>query len=73
MRRRFALAGGDDYELCFTAAASQRDAVLHAAQASGTIVTRIGTIDALQGLRIIDAGGALLDVRLNSFDHFATP
>jgi thiamine-monophosphate kinase len=39
-----ALAGGDDYELCFTAAQAQREAVEAAAQQAGVRVTRIGTI-----------------------------
>ncbi|MDR3100497.1 MAG: thiamine-phosphate kinase [Paraburkholderia sp.] len=41
-----ALAGGDDYELCFTAAQAQRGAVEAAAQQAGVRVTRIGTITA---------------------------
>jgi hypothetical protein len=45
LRRRFT-SGGDDYELCFTAPARQREAVLKAAQSAGTTVTRIGQIDA---------------------------
>ena len=36
------LAGGDDYELAFTAPVARRAAVAAAAQASGTPVTRIG-------------------------------
>ncbi|PUA17204.1 thiamine-phosphate kinase [Glaciimonas sp. PCH181] len=71
-QRQFTLAGGDDYELCFTAAAHQRDAVLAAARSAGTEVTRIGCIEALSGLRFIDANGALLDLQLTSFDHFRT-
>jgi thiamine-monophosphate kinase len=72
LQRHFTLAGGDDYELCFTAATVQRDAVLAAAQAAGTEVTRIGRIDGLSGLRFADAGGAPLDLQLSSFDHFRT-
>jgi thiamine-monophosphate kinase len=72
LRRRFALAGGDDYELCFTAPASTRDAILAAGQAATTVVTRIGTIDAAPGLRITDAHGKPLQLNLHSFDHFAT-
>jgi thiamine-monophosphate kinase len=72
VHRRFALAGGDDYELCFTAPASMRDAVLAAGQAAATVVTRIGTIDAASGLRITDAHGKPLQLNLHSFDHFAT-
>jgi thiamine-monophosphate kinase len=36
--------GGDDYELCFTVAPGQADAVRAAAQAVGTPVTRIGRV-----------------------------
>jgi thiamine-monophosphate kinase len=72
LRRRFTLAGGDDYELCFTAPASARNAVLAAAQASATAVTRVGTVDAAPGLRITDAQGQPLQLNLQSFDHFAT-
>jgi thiamine-monophosphate kinase len=73
LRRRFALAGGDDYELCFTAPADKRDAVLAAAQAANTAVTRVGSIDATPGLRLLDAHGAALNLQLASFDHFASP
>jgi thiamine-monophosphate kinase len=70
MQRRFALAGGDDYELCFTAAAAQREAVLGAAQAADIAVTRIGSIEAAPGLRLVDATGKPLDLQLTSYDHF---
>lgn len=72
-RRQFTLAGGDDYELCFTAPASERAAVLAAAHAAATVVTRVGTIDAAAGLRLIDGGGKPLNLQLSSFDHFTTP
>lgn len=73
LRRRFSLAGGDDYELCFTAPESQRDAVLAAANAARTPVTRVGRIESGAGLRLTDAGGAPLALALTSFDHFASP
>jgi thiamine-monophosphate kinase len=66
-----ALAGGDDYELVFTAPASARVAVATAAQESQTSVTRLGTIEAAPGLRLIDANGQPLERRYPSFDHFA--
>lgn len=65
------LAGGDDYELCFTAPAAARDAVLLAASASATAVTRIGAIEAAPGLRLVDGGGEPVSTRFASFDHFA--
>ncbi len=71
-RRGFALAGGDDYELCFTAPASRRDAVERVASVSTTRVTRIGVIAAAAGLRLQGAGGAIDDpASLRGFDHFA--
>ncbi len=73
LRRRFSLAGGDDYELCFTAPESQRDQVMAAADAAHTPVTRIGRIESNPGLRLTDAGGVALELDLKSFDHFASP
>ncbi len=66
-----ALAGGDDYELVFTAPPSARDAVLQAAAASQTAITRIGQIDATPGLRLLDAAGQPLVQKFGAFDHFA--
>jgi len=70
-RRACALAGGDDYELAFTAPASMRATVEHAGQSSATPVTRIGTIEAEAGLRLVDAQGVPVTQRFASFDHFA--
>jgi thiamine-monophosphate kinase len=72
LRRRFSAAGGDAYELCFTAAPSQREAIIEAAARCATAVTRVGTIDAAPGLRWIDADGQTLDLALAGFDHFTT-
>jgi thiamine-monophosphate kinase len=69
-QRRFALAGGDDYELCFTAAATQRNAILEAAQSTGIAVTRIGSIEAASGLCLVDNAGKSVNLQLTSFDHF---
>ncbi|WP_104657254.1 thiamine-phosphate kinase [Ralstonia insidiosa] len=66
------LAGGDDYELCFTAPAEARDAVLAAGQRAGVAVTRIGRIDAESGLRLVDAQGAPVTFTHGSFDHFSS-
>lgn len=66
-----ALAGGDDYELVFTAPAAARSAVQAAARSSQTPVTRIGQIDAEPGLRLLDAAGRPLTQRFGAFDHFA--
>ncbi len=65
------LAGGDDYELLFTAAPGQRDAVRDAGQAAGTAVTRCGTIEARPGLRAVNADGQPLARSFQGYDHFA--
>jgi len=70
VQRTCALAGGDDYELVFTAPAAARKAVEQAGLASATPVARIGCIEAAPGLRIVDAGGAPLAQRFTAFDHF---
>jgi thiamine-monophosphate kinase len=70
LRRSFTLAGGDDYELCFSAAPAQRDAILAAARAAATAVTRVGRIEAEPGLRLVDAHGSPLDLSVPGWDHF---
>jgi thiamine-monophosphate kinase len=67
---QYALSGGDDYELAFTASVSKRQAVQAAALASNTPVTRIGQIEAEPGLRLIDAQGQTVPNIFASFDHF---
>ncbi|WP_025602251.1 thiamine-phosphate kinase [Burkholderia sp. WSM2230] len=75
-QRRCTLAGGDDYELCFTAPPAARDAVENAGHKAGVPVTRIGTISALQtaadrpAIDWRDAAGAPLTLTLQGFDHF---
>lgn len=66
------LSGGDDYELVFTAAPQQRDAVLAASQSSQTRVTRIGKITASSGILLRNAQGAVIPNHFPSFDHFKT-
>lgn len=68
---RCMLSGGDDYELCFTAPPSQKEAIQEAARKTNTPVTRVGTIDSTQGLRLVNAQGEKQTFSLHSFDHFA--
>ena len=72
MQKEFCLSGGDDYELCFTASASQRAAILEAAAKTGITVTCIGSIEAEPGMRWQNADGSLSDCVITSFDHFLT-
>lgn len=72
MRLQCVLAGGDDYELVFTAPVAQRARVQAAALSSATPVTRIGQIEALPGLRLRNAQGNTEMNTLAAFDHFET-
>jgi len=64
------LAGGDDYELLFTAPPAQREAVQAAARAAGVPVACVGRIEAEPGLRIVDAQSQPVAAPLQGFDHF---
>ncbi|NWG87085.1 MAG: thiamine-phosphate kinase [Hydrogenophilaceae bacterium] len=68
---RAALAGGDDYELCFTAPAERAAAVMQAAAAVGVAVTRIGRIKHDAGIRLLGVEGRELPMQASGFDHFA--
>jgi thiamine-monophosphate kinase len=70
-RLEFALSGGDDYELCFTAPVNQRELVHASAWETHTPVTRIGRITQAQGLVVLDPQGQPIAKRFASFDHFA--
>ncbi len=66
-----ALAGGDDYELCFTAPAAARNAIADIARAIALPLTRIGAITPSPGLVVRDEAGAPLATLPRAFDHFA--
>ncbi|MEX1086630.1 MAG: thiamine-phosphate kinase [Steroidobacteraceae bacterium] len=66
-RLTFALGGGDDYELLFTAAAADRARI--AALDAGVVLRRIGAVSETAGVRI---DGALPERDVgHGFDHFA--
>jgi thiamine-monophosphate kinase len=71
VQRNCVLAGGDDYELLFTAAPARRADVEQAAQRAGVRVTRCGVITADAQLKLLDAAGRLLPNTWHGFDHFA--
>ncbi len=64
------LAGGDDYELAFTAPPAAREAVTAASVSSHTPVTLIGVIESEAGLRLVGKDGRLINGKFSSFDHF---
>ena len=67
----YVLAGGDDYEIAFTAPVSARGAVQAAAHQANTPVTCLGQIEAKPGLRLVNGRGQAVPNAYCSFDHFA--
>jgi thiamine-monophosphate kinase len=67
-----ALAGGDDYELCFTAPAAHRNPILAAAAAAKSPVTRIGRVTGTAGLQVVGSDGKPLAYAASGYDHFGT-
>ncbi|MES2099298.1 MAG: thiamine-phosphate kinase [Pseudomonadota bacterium] len=70
LQRTCTLAGGDDYELVFTAPPAHAAQVGVAARVANVAVTRIGSVSAAAGLRLIDRDGRALPNTFGSFDHF---
>jgi thiamine-monophosphate kinase len=70
LQRECTLAGGDDYELIFTAPPLQAQRVAAAARAAQVEVTRIGSVSAAAGLRLFDRDGLAVANAFGSFDHF---
>ena len=67
---RCLLAGGDDYELCFTASPSKRKKIAALAQELNIPLTRIGEVGEGEGLVVLDAGGNPLTLQVKGYDHF---
>jgi thiamine-monophosphate kinase len=65
-----ALAGGDDYELCFTAPASSRLRVEMLSEELSLPLTRIGRIESGSGLTLLDRTGKRIEIEATGFDHF---
>lgn len=63
------LAGGDDYELCFTAPATQRQTLLGLSGQLGLPLSRIGKIQPGSGLQVFDANKPIV-MSQKGYDHF---
>ncbi|MCW5601850.1 thiamine-phosphate kinase [Nitrosomonas sp.] len=66
------LAGGDDYELCFTAPESKRAEIMQLAQQLTIPLSCIGKITEGEGLRVLDSNGNALTYEKKGYDHFLT-
>lgn len=68
--RRCALAGGDDYELCFTAPAASHREIGELAARLGLALTHIGRVESGSGVAAVDAAGQAIELAEAGFDHF---
>jgi thiamine-monophosphate kinase len=68
------LAGGDDYELCFTARRRERERIARVARRQRLPLTRIGRIvrsgQGAARVTVLDRDGRALTLRQKGFDHF---
>jgi thiamine-monophosphate kinase len=80
IQNRYAAGGGDDYELCFTAPVSKREAIAKISAHLHLPLTQIGCIGSMQNsspeIDLINQHGEKLspqeaNILLQSFDHFA--
>lgn len=79
LQNQFAACGGDDYELCFTAATDKRDVIAAISDTLKLTLTRIGIVKPMQSMEseisLKDKGKTLNQTETNtllqSFDHFA--
>jgi thiamine-monophosphate kinase len=63
------LSGGEDYELCFSAAPAQAAAIAALALRSASPVTRIGVLEAGSGVEL-KLHNAVMQFAASGFDHF---
>lgn len=64
------LAGGDDYELCFTAPRTYHMEILDIAKRTGLRLTCIGKIVAGHGCFVHDAAGNSINMETGGYEHF---
>ena len=64
------LAGGDDYELCFTVSVEDRSEVEKIAANLGLLLTCIGTITAEKKCIVRAADGSVINIEEPGYDHF---
>jgi thiamine-monophosphate kinase len=65
-----ALNGGDDYELCFTAARARDDRIVALGRALGLRLTRIGRVTAARGLLLRTSSGRHVEYAARGYAHF---
>lgn len=65
------LAGGDDYELCFTAPAEKHSEIIKLSEKLALPLRHIGLITSNASLVVHDLNNEILDIKETGFDHFS--
>ena len=68
---QYALAGGDDYELCFTAPQVMRAIIEKISTELHLSIALIGSIDAGAGLVVLDENKQKVTIKETGYDHFS--
>ena len=66
----FALTGGDDYELCFTAPSNRHSDIINIGKSLGIPLSQVGTIKANEGLIVLDDKNNPISIKGTGYDHF---
>lgn len=68
--RNAILAGGDDYELCFTAHPNSRESIQELSDVLGVPITRIGEVKRGKGVSLLGKDGKPKKIDASGYDHF---
>jgi thiamine-monophosphate kinase len=71
--RNAIIAGGDDYELCFTAHPNSRESLQDLAKVLDVTLTRIGQVKRGKGVSLHGPDGKPVKVDGRGYDHFSAP
>jgi thiamine-monophosphate kinase len=71
--RNAIVAGGDDYELCFTAHPNSRESIQDLARVLDVPLTRIGQVKRGKGVSLVGTDGKPVKIDGRGYDHFAAP
>ncbi len=69
--QQYVIAGGDDYELCFTAPPSAQEKINNLSQQLNLKLTNIGSISSTPELLVYDASQKSMSFNKTGYDHFA--
>jgi thiamine-monophosphate kinase len=70
--RNAIIAGGDDYELCFTANPNSRESIEEMQGMFGVPITRIGQVKRGKGVSLLGPDGKAVKIDGRGYDHFSS-